>query len=140
MIIILALVAVFAGLVQGPAWARQLLALKTEPPHVRLTGIFYPLEEEEFRGGIITLKVIIKEKTWQFRVHKIQNITVPEKSNLRLLNDIHPPTLYFRGGKKLMKTLQQPEITGKLITIEGQLYPRERFLTVTTAQWAEEAK
>ena len=107
------------------------------PPLVRSTGALHPLEEKG-RGGLLTLTVSVKDTKWIFRIAKVEKLTGRNPSGWRLLQDLFPPQVRFVGPAELLHPLQEPEIVGKLLIIEGRLYTGDRMLLITAVEEATE--
>lgn len=99
-------------------------------PLVRFTGVLLPIEEKG-SSCAPTLTVRITDTTWIFRIAKVENLTGGDLSELRLFQALFPPRVRFVGLEELLHPLQDPEITGKRLAIEGILYPTDRMLWVT---------
>ena len=107
------------------------------PPLVRFTGALHSLEEKG-RGGLLTLTVSVKDTKWIFRIVKVEKLTGRNPSGWRLLQSLFPPQLRFVGPAELLHPLQEPEIVGKLLIIEGRLYTGDRMLLITAVEEATE--
>jgi hypothetical protein len=99
-------------------------------PLVRFTGVFLPVEEKG-RSCILTLTVRITDTTWIFRIAKVESLTGRDLRALGLFQSLFPPRMHFVGLAKTLHPLQDSEITGKRLAIEGLLYPTDRMLWVT---------
>jgi hypothetical protein len=106
-----------------------------QPPLVRITGSFVPLEEK--RGGLRTLRARIKDKTWQLRIKEIKALTGTPNSGWSLLNDLFPPKLRLIGPDDLLAPLQQDDLAGRLLILEGRLYVGDHQLYVTAVTLPE---
>ena len=109
------------------------------PPLVRFTGALHPLEEKG-RGGLLTLTVSVKDTKWIFRIAKVEKLTGRNPSGWRLLQDLFPQQVRFVGPAELLHPLQEPEIVGKLLIIEGRLYTGDRMLLITAVEEATEKR
>lgn len=105
------------------------------PPLVRFTGALLPLEEKD-RSHLPTLTVFIKGKRWIFRIAKVEKLTGSSFDGWRLLRGLFPPEVRFLGPERLISLLQEPEIMGKLLTIEGHLYIGDRMFFVEIVEEA----
>jgi hypothetical protein len=95
----------------------------------------HPLAEKG-RGGLATLTVSVKDTQWSFRVAKVEKLTGTDPSGWRLLQNLFPPRLRFVGPAELLHPLQEPEIVGKLLIIEGRLYTGDRMFLITSVEEA----
>lgn len=114
----------------------QIIPRVEPPPLVRFTGALLPLEEEG-RRGLHTLTVFIKGQKWIFRLAKVETLTGRNRG-WAILQDLFPPQVRFIGPEDLIRLLQKPEITGKLLIIEGRLYTGDRMLFITAVEEAAE--
>jgi hypothetical protein len=96
------------------------------PPLVRFTGSFLPLSETK-TPGLSSLTVSIKETKWRFRITKVEKLSGRDPSGTRLLESLFPRQLRFTGPKHLLDVLRDPQIEGRLMTIEGRFYVGERM-------------
>jgi hypothetical protein len=100
------------------------------PPLVHFTGSFHPLSETK-PPGLSTLTVSIKETKWRFHITKVEKLSGRDPSGTRLLESIFPPHLRLTGPAHLLSRLQDPQVEGKPLTLEGRLYVGERMFFVT---------
>jgi hypothetical protein len=100
-------------------------------PVVRLTGRLQPLQRKDGEG-LHTLRVFIGRKEWLFQLEDIETLTGTNRG-WTILNEIFPSELRLIDSEDLIGPLQQPEMAGKLITVEGRLYAGDRTLVVTAA-------
>ena len=102
------------------------------PPYVRLSGMLLPFGAQD-NSELRTLIVFVHEQLWRFRLDAVEEVTDGNQGwgHLRDLSKC-PVRLY--GSDVLLAPLQQPEIAGKHITIEGHLYTKERRLLVTAVE------
>lgn len=98
------------------------------PPLVRLTGTLHPLQEEG--APVHALPVFINDAHWNFWLTRIDNLSGPPYGWLTL-TDLFPRELRLSGPDELLGLLQQPQIAGKPISVEGRLYTVYRKLVVT---------
>ncbi len=56
------------------------------------------------------------------------------KGGQAILRDLFHRQVRFYGPEDLIVSLQKPEIAGKLLTIEGRLYPKERRFLITVME------
>ena len=117
-------VAVFA---LSPSFARASGA----PPYVvRFTGTLCPLDgNTPPQTGMSKFLVFINHKEWLFTPENVEQVA-NSKPYSEILNNVFPPILYFRGPRNVIESLQNPEIEGYLINLEGFLYPGDRIFSV----------
>ena len=77
------------------------------------------------------LTVSVEETRWRFNVAKVEKLTGKEVGSLRLLQAIFPPQLRLIGPDELLRPLQDPQVAGKPLVIEGLLYIGDRMLFIT---------
>lgn len=117
-----------------PIPARAQGGLHAEPPPlVRFTGSFLPLEGKR-PGALAMLTVSIEGMRWKFNVAKVEKLTGKEVGSLRLLQSIFPPQLRLTGPDELLRPLQDPQVAGKPLVIEGRLYVGDRMLFITAVK------
>ena len=99
--------------------------------HVLFTGAFYePDRAPEGARRAYTLEVIVDgEKKWIFVVDKAVSLG-RAATELKIVQSIFPPQLSFRGNKKALDYLLNPDIAGKTLTVQGHLYSKERWFQV----------
>jgi hypothetical protein len=96
------------------------------PPLVRFTGSFLPLAATT-PPELSTLTVSIKETKWRFHIAQVEKLSGRDPSGTRLLESIFPPHLRLTGSDQLLSRLQDPQVEGKPLTLEGRLYVGERM-------------
>ena len=97
------------------------------PPLVRITGAFAPLDDTR-RRSLQTLTVQLKERKWKMYVRDIKALTATTNSGWGLLKDLFPPRLRLVGSADLIAPLQQEDIAGKPLILEGRLYVGNHML------------
>ena len=99
--------------------------------HVLFTGAFFdPDQAPEGTRRSHTLDVTVGgEKKWIFVVDKAVSLG-RTATELKILKSIFPPQLSFRGKKKSLDYLRNPDIAGKTLIVEGHLYSKERRFQV----------
>lgn len=98
---------------------------------VSFTGVFYPPGELERKSGTETLRADFQNgKKLVFDVETARDLT-GMRDSWEILNDIWPPTLYFRGPKDLISFLENPQVIGKQVTVEGLIYISDRIFQIT---------
>lgn len=103
---------------------------------VRFTGELLPLDKRN-PGGLSTLTVFIQGKHWLFRLEKVEELR-GRYGDRMILQSLFHRQVHFYGPENLTLPLQQPEIAGKLLTIKGCLYPKERRFLITEVEEARE--
>jgi hypothetical protein len=105
------------------------------PPRVRLTGSILPFEDRNpLRMDIFT--VFIEGKKRIFRVVEVEQLTGWDADGWRLLRQLFPAEMRFLGSKELTSLLQEPELMGKRLTLEGQLYVGSRMFFINIMEEA----
>jgi hypothetical protein len=93
-------------------------------PLMRFTGVLLPLEEKG-HSGAPALTVRITDTTWIFRLAKVETLMGKDLCELQLFQVLFPPRVRLVGLAEILRPLQDPEITGKRLAIEGILYPTD---------------
>jgi hypothetical protein len=101
-----------------------------QPPLVRITGAFVPVADTQ-QSELRTLVVTVKETKWRLRIREIKALTAANHHGWGLLKDLFPPRLRLAGPSDLLARLQQEDIAGILIILEGRLYIGDHMLYVT---------
>jgi hypothetical protein len=65
------------------------------------------------------------------RIKEIKVLTGSTNSGWSLLNDLFPPRLHLIGPDELLAPLQQDDIAGRPLILEGRLYVGDHQLYVT---------
>ncbi len=130
-------IGVLLGLVLWSATASAQMPRLEPPPLVRFTGALLPLEEKN-QSRLPTLTVFMRGERLIFRIAKVQKLTGSSPGGWRLLRGLFPPAVHFVGPKRLISLLQEPEIMGKRINIEGRLYIGSRTFFVQIVEEARE--
>jgi hypothetical protein len=103
----------------------------SEVPHlISLTGIFYPLGKNGVRGWDAFTIYIQGKEWWIFDVKKARDISGMELGMV-LLEELFPSTLRLVGLKNLIASLENPDMAGKLVTVQGYLLVAYNMLEVT---------
>lgn len=102
------------------------------PPYVRLSGVLLPLGVQD-NSELRTLIVFVHGQLWRFRLDAVEEVIDGHHRRLHL-RDLRKSSVRLYGSDILMNPLQQPEIAGKHIAIEGHLYAKERRLLVTAVE------
>ena len=102
------------------------------PPYVRLSGVLLPLGVQD-NSQLHTLIVFVHGQLWSFRLDGVEEVREGNYRRLHL-RDLGKCSVRLYGSEVLMNPLQQPEIAGKHIAIEGHVYTKERRLLVTAVE------
>jgi hypothetical protein len=103
---------------------------------LRVTGTLLPLEEAH-REDLFTVPIVVHDTPLLLRIGQVEELTTPERAQVReavLLRQVR-----FSGPAALMQRLQQPELRGRVLTIEGWLEPKARLFLVTAVKEAPSA-
>jgi hypothetical protein len=106
------------------------------PPLVRITGAFAPLDDTR-RSVLQTLTVQVKDHKWKMRIREIKALTATTSSGWGLLKDLFPPRLRLTGPDELIARLQQDNIAGQILVLEGRLYVGDHMLYLTAVSVTE---
>jgi hypothetical protein len=133
LVVISSALAVFGPLV-GSA---QISSEFSGPPVVRMSGVLQPFDEQKSQAlNMLTLTIADATK-WLFQVNRIDSIAGMDPG-ISLLDRIFPPELRLMGAPTTLAPLEQPNIVGKTISLEGILYIGDRNYEVTTVNVAAE--
>jgi hypothetical protein len=102
------------------------------PPLVRFTGTLVAPDTKE-GTGIHTLRVVLPNNEWLFRLDKVEKLNGPNFGWM-LLSDLFPQELHFTGPDKMLQILRTAEQERKPVIVEGRLYISDRMLAVTDAE------
>lgn len=102
------------------------------PQRVSLQGAFYPLDDKKQSASLHTFHFFVNQEEWLFTVNKARDLS-GNMDMSHLLHYISPPILKLRGPENIIKTLQDPMLSGKPVKIEGLLYYGDGILQVTSA-------
>ena len=102
------------------------------PPLVRFTGTLVAPDTKE-GTGIHTLRVVLPNNEWLFRLDKVEKLNGPNFGWM-LLSDLFPQELHFTGPDKMLQILRTAEQECKPVIVEGRLYISDRMLAVTDAE------
>ena len=98
------------------------------PMQLRVTGTLLPVAEQQ-REDLVTVPVFVQDKAWTLRLGKVEDLN-PSGRGEPIKEDILMRQVRFYGAADLLARLQG----GKVLTIEGQLEPKERRFRVTAVQ------
>ena len=104
--------------------------------HLRVTGTLVPLEASQ-REDLYTVPIVVQEKPLLLRVGQVEELTTSERAQMReavVLRQVR-----FSGPAALLARLQQPELRGRVLTIQGLLEPQARLFLVTAVKEAPSA-
>jgi hypothetical protein len=101
------------------------------PMQLRVTGTLIPAEEQK-REDIVAVPVFVQDKAWTLRLGKVEDLN-PSGRGDPIKEDILMRQVRFYGPEDLLARMQ----SGKVLTIEGQLEPKERRFRVTAVQEGE---
>jgi hypothetical protein len=101
-----------------------------QPPLVRITCALAPFSESQ-RSDLRTLIVTVKDTKWRLRIREIKALTATTHHGWGLLKDLFPPRLRLTGPNDLLAVLQQDDIAGLPLILEGRLYVGDHMLYVT---------
>ena len=107
-----------------------------QPPLVRIIGAFAPFADTQ-RSELQTLVVTVKETKWRLRIREIKALTTANRHGWGLLKDLFPPRLRLTGPSDLLTRLQQEDIAGLPVILEGRLYVGDHMLYVTAVTVTE---
>ena len=105
------------------------------PPRIRLVGAILPFADKDpLRQH--TLTIYIEGEKWIFRVVEVQQLTGNDPGGWGLLRRLFPFELRFLGPPELLSRLQDPQMRGKRLMLEGQLYTGGKRLFITKVEEA----
>ena len=106
------------------------------PVDLRVTGTILPYEDKP-REDLITIKIFVEDKPWLLRVGKLEDLTLQEKQRA-VEEGILLRQVRFFGPEDVIAPLAQPDIVGKIFTIEGKLdFEAKRFRVKSVSQKAQ---
>lgn len=108
----------------------------TQPPLVRLTGVLVPYHDTQ-RSNLQTLVVSCRGKKWRMRIREIKALTATTAQGWSLFKDLFPLRLRLTGPDEVTAPLQQEEITGRPLVLEGRFYVRDHMLYLTAVSVKE---
>jgi hypothetical protein len=101
------------------------------PPLVRLTGTFCtPGEKGCNPESLRDFTLRIDNKNVLFKVSRAESLT-GDRTGMQLLQDITGNKLYLRGADKTLRPLKDPDLIGKRVYIQGNLFVNNGILDVT---------
>jgi hypothetical protein len=108
----------------------------TQPPLIRLTGALAPYQDTQ-RGNFQTLIVSCRGKKWRMRIREIKALTATTAQGWSLFKDLFPPRLRLTGPDDVLAPLQQDDIAGRPLVLEGRLYIGNHLLYLTAVSIRE---
>jgi hypothetical protein len=106
---------IFIILAQSVTFGQQTGGL----PTIRFTGVVYPADGKDIRGGLKNLRIFIEKKEWIFKVTKAENVYNADRSGLQITGNMSDRLHLQEGIKGILAPFQKPGILGKTITIQG---------------------
>jgi hypothetical protein len=106
------------------------------PLRVRFTGVLLPSKDQSRKGVLEDLDVLIGKEKRTFLLDKMK-IVGSVGVNRAILQRLFPPLVRFVGLDELIGRLKNPEIVGKVLTVEGFLYPESRIFFLTEVDEGE---
>ena len=103
-----------------------------EPKKISVTGMMLPYEEGQ-REDLAVATIFVQDKPWFFRIGKVEGLT-PEEREKAVNEGALLEQVRFYGPDALMRRMQKADVTGKPITIEGNLDAKERRFQVTAVE------
>jgi hypothetical protein len=98
------------------------------PRDVRVTGTILPTIEQN-REDLVTVNIFVQDTPKLLRVGKIEDLTEDQRDRA-VREGILIRQVRFYGPDALIQRLLQPEIVGKVVTIEGRFDAQERRFLV----------
>ncbi len=107
------------------------------PLVVTMSGTLQPFHEQDSHA-LNTLTVTIADKQkWLFSVKRVDTLTGTDPG-VMLLSEIFPPELHLRGSTPDLAVLEEPDLAGKTVTLQGFLYIADRNFYVGDVSVAAE--
>lgn len=111
-------------------------AQQDRPLEVRVTGTFLPVTAES-REDLVTVKVFVQGQPWLLRVGAVEKLTATERE--RAVDEgVLMRQVRFYGPDELIARLRQPEMAGRVLTIERQFDTIQKRFLVTAVKEAPE--
>jgi hypothetical protein len=95
----------------------------------RFVGVFQPYDQKA-AGNLQTLTFVHKERSWLFKVERVNVTGGGRDPGTTLLNRIVPPRLSISGPQEFLDSLENPETMGKRFTLQGWLDLRVRTFRI----------
>ena len=108
----------------------------SHPKDIRIEGSLLPAAENA-RDDVITVHIFLGDAPRLLRIGAIENLSVDEKE--RAVDEgLLMRQVRFYGADEVMQKLQQPDIAGKVLLIEGRLdVQQRRFLVKSVTEKTE---
>ena len=136
--IIVTLVALLAVLGVFRGYCSATPSLFSSPLVVRMSGRLQPFDEHESHA-LNTLTVTVADtQQWLFKVSRVETLPATA-AGVMILSEIFPPELHLTGSAHDMAVLQQPDVVGKAVTLQGFLYLADRNFYVGGVSVATES-
>jgi hypothetical protein len=103
---------------------------------LRVTGTLLPSEEAS-RDDLFTVPIVVQDTPLLLRIGRVEELTAPDRAQVReavLLRQVR-----FNGPAALLARRQQPELRGRVLTIQGLLELQARLFLVTAVKEAPSA-
>jgi hypothetical protein len=120
------------------AAAPRLYGFVTMPPRVRFPGVLVLSKDQNRKGALEDLDVLIGKEKRIFLLDKMK-IIGSVGVNRTMLQRLFAPLILFVGPDDLIRHLKSPNVVGRVLTIEGFLYPESRMLFITAVDNGEAA-
>ena len=104
-------------------------AISDSPLVVTMSGTLQPVNAQDSHGlNTLTVTIGGKQK-WLFNVKRVETVTEAQPGGM-LLNEIFPPALSIEGSTSDIAVLEDPNVVGKPVTLQGFLYFADRTFYV----------
>lgn len=134
-IIIVFLAGIFVGFPQK-AVCRQGFGY----PTLRFTGIVYPADAKDIKGGLRYQRIFIENKGWILKITKAEDVYNPGRIQLQVLQPMPPRLILQEGIKGILAPFQKPDIVGKVIRIQGLVSYSSEWMKVYELTIVKEKK
>ena len=93
-------------------------------------------------GEVNTYKLYVRGKELRYRVDQgyTPEVDMEAKTIYDILGSIGAPRIHVVGASKALSPLTQAGVEGKYLRIEGELYPFDSVLTVTSVEEVQPKK
>jgi len=88
-------------------------------PMIRLTGVVYPADAKDIRGGLKNLMLIAEKKEWLLKLTKAENVYNTDVASLQVSESLSDRLNLQEAKKWVLAPFQKPDMVGKTITIQG---------------------
>ena len=110
------------------------------PPTLRFSGTIYPADAKDLKGGLRYQRIFIKDKEWIFKITKAEDVYNPGKIQSQVLRPMPLRLNLQEGIKGILAPFQEPDITGKFITIKGLVSSSSGWMRVSELTIGKEEK